>query len=38
MSGGDWKEMFRAVQIGDFNLTEYYLKLGVDPNYQYPND
>ena len=36
MSGGDWKEMFRAVQIGDFNLAEFYLKLGVDPNYQHP--
>jgi ankyrin repeat protein len=36
MSGGDWKEMFRAVQVGDFNLAEFYLKLGVDPNYQHP--
>ncbi|MGK0388834.1 MAG: ankyrin repeat protein [Maribacter sp.] len=36
MSGGDWKEMFRAAKIGDFNLAEFYLKLGVDPNYQHP--
>lgn len=36
MSGGDWKQMFKAVQVGDFNLVEYYLKLGVDPNYQHP--
>jgi len=36
MSGGDWKEMFRAVQTGDFALTEYYLRAGIDPNYQHP--
>lgn len=36
MSGGDWKEMFRAIQSGDINLVEYYLKIGIDPNYQHP--
>lgn len=36
MSGGDWKEMFRAIQTGDINLVEYYLKIGIDPNYQHP--
>ncbi len=36
MSGGDWKQMFKAVQTGDINLVEYYLKLGIDPNYQHP--
>ncbi len=36
MSGGDWKSMFKAVQTGDYNLTEFYLKSGVDPNYQHP--
>lgn len=36
MSGGDWKAMFHAIQAGDFNLVEYYLKMGIDPNYQHP--
>ena len=36
MSGGNWKEMFQAVQTGDINLVEYYLRIGVDPNYQHP--
>lgn len=36
MSGGNWKAMFKGVQDGDFALVEYYLKMGVDPNYQHP--
>lgn len=36
MSGGDWKAMFHAIQKGDINLVEYYLKMGIDPNYQHP--
>ncbi len=36
MSGGDWKEMFTAIQNGDLALVEYYLKAGIDPNYQHP--
>ncbi len=36
MSGGDWKSMFKAVQMGDYHLTEFYLKTGIDPNYQHP--
>ena len=36
MSGGDWKAMFKAVQTGDFDLVEYYIKMGIDPNYQHP--
>lgn len=36
MSGGDWKAMFSAAKTGDFNLVEYYLKMGIDPNYQHP--
>lgn len=36
MSAGNWKDMFKAVQDGDIHLVEYYLKLGVDPNYQHP--
>ncbi|MEO0338934.1 MAG: ankyrin repeat domain-containing protein [Bacteroidota bacterium] len=36
MSGGDWKQMFKAIQINDFELVKYYLRLGIDPNYQHP--
>ena len=36
MSGGNWKEMFEGIETNDFALVEYYLKLGVDPNYQHP--
>ena len=36
MSGGDWKAMFKAIQDGDANLVSYYLKMGIDPNYQHP--
>ncbi len=34
--GGDWKEMFQAIQTGDLALVEYYLQMGIDPNYQHP--
>lgn len=36
MSGGDWKEMFKGVQKNDLELVRYYLRIGVDPNYQHP--
>ncbi len=36
MSGGNWKEMFRAIELGDKELTAYYLQTGIDPNYQHP--
>ncbi len=36
MSGGDWKTMFKAVQEGDYDLVDFYLKNGIDPNYQHP--
>ncbi|GAA3624433.1 ankyrin repeat domain-containing protein [Flavivirga jejuensis] len=36
MSGGDWKSMFKAVQEGDFELVKFYLRIGIDPNYQHP--
>lgn len=36
MSGGDWKAMFKAIQEGDYELVSYYLKMGIDPNYQHP--
>jgi len=36
MSGGDWKAMFKAIQECDYELVKYYLKIGIDPNYQHP--
>ncbi len=36
MSGGDWKAMFKAIQEGDIELVKYYLRVGIDPNYQHP--
>ncbi|MEM9820543.1 MAG: ankyrin repeat domain-containing protein [Bacteroidota bacterium] len=36
MSGGDWKAMFKGIQEGDLELVKYYLKMGIDPNYQHP--
>lgn len=36
MSGGDWKAMFKAVQENDLELVRFYLRSGVDPNYQHP--
>lgn len=36
MSGGNWKDMFKGIQQGDYNLVEYYLNVGIDPNYQHP--
>jgi len=36
MSAGDWKAMFKGVQENDLDLVKYYLKIGVDPNYQHP--
>ena len=36
MSGGDWKAMFRGIQENDFELVKYYLRSGIDPNYQHP--
>ncbi|MGB1207553.1 MAG: ankyrin repeat domain-containing protein [Chitinophagales bacterium] len=36
MSGGNWKEMFEGIETNDIALVEYYLKIGVDPNYQHP--
>lgn len=36
MSGGDWKAMFKAVQENDVELVRFYLKSGIDPNYQHP--
>lgn len=36
MSAGDWKELLRASKEGDLGLVEYYIKMGIDPNYQHP--
>ena len=36
MSGGNWKGMFKAVQDGDVELVKYYMRVGIDPNYQHP--
>lgn len=36
MSHGDWKDMFKAVQNNDFELVHFYIKQGVDINYQHP--
>ena len=36
MSGGDWKAMFKGIQEKDFELVKFYLRTGIDPNYQHP--
>ena len=36
MSGGDWKAMFKGIQENDLELVKYYLRIGIDPNYQHP--
>lgn len=28
--------MFKAIQDGNLELVDYYLKMGIDPNYQHP--
>lgn len=36
MGHGDWKDMFKGVQDNDFELVTYYIRLGIDLNYQHP--
>lgn len=36
MSGGDWKAMFKGIQENDIELVKFYLRTGVDANYQHP--
>jgi ankyrin repeat protein len=36
MSAGDWKQLFAAEGKGDFEMVEYYISAGIDPNYQHP--
>lgn len=35
-SGGDWKDLFAAVQRGDLATVRYHILMGTDPNYQHP--
>ncbi len=36
MSHGDWKDMFLGVQNNDLELVQFYIKMGIDINYQHP--
>lgn len=36
MSAGDWKELYQAVETGNYDLVEYHVKSGVNLNYQHP--
>ena len=36
MSGGDWKEMLVAVQMGNIDLVKYHISEGIDVNYEHP--
>ncbi len=36
MNHGDWKALFYAVESNDIQLVQYYLKMGIDFNYQHP--
>jgi len=36
MAHGDWKDMFKAVEQSDLELLDFYIRQGVDLNYQHP--
>jgi ankyrin repeat protein len=36
MAHGDWKDMFKAVEQNDLELLDFYIRQGVDLNYQHP--
>lgn len=36
MSAGDWKELYQAVEQGNFDLAQYHIKSGTDLNHQHP--
>ena len=36
MSGGDWKDMFRAACTGDVELVRFHLDNGVDVDFAHP--
>lgn len=33
---GEWKDVFKAVQDGNLELVGFYLRLGIQVNYQHP--
>lgn len=35
-TGGDWKDLFAAVQRDDMDTVRYHILMGIDPNYQHP--
>lgn len=35
MSGGDWKDLYRAAVEGDLGLVKHHIKEGIDPNFQH---
>lgn len=36
MSGGDWKELYKAAADGDLALVAYHIDRGIDPDYVHP--
>lgn len=36
MSAGDWKDFYKAIDSGDFELVRFHVKSGIDLNYQHP--
>ncbi len=36
MAHGDWKDMIAGVQKNDLELVQYYIRMGIDINYQHP--
>jgi len=36
MGHGEWKDMFKAVQNNDIELVSFYIRMGIDINYQHP--
>ncbi len=36
MQGGDWKQLFKAAGDGDVELVSFYIRAGINPNYQHP--
>jgi NAD(P)-dependent dehydrogenase (short-subunit alcohol dehydrogenase family) len=34
--GGNWKDLFKAAEVGDTALARYHIAGGVDPNFQHP--
>lgn len=36
MSAGNWKELYQAIEVGNYDLAEYHVKSGANLNYQHP--